>query len=59
MNTQLLIVHYKKKEQCDQRGQGQLSRAYRELVPVIHSSSTQLGFGAGFISEDVQLLMPL
>lgn len=28
VNTQLLIVHYKKKEQCDQRGHSQLGRGY-------------------------------
>lgn len=50
MNTQLLIVHYKKNEQCHQRGHGRLSCSYSELVPIIHSSNTQLGFGAGFIS---------
>lgn len=59
VNTQLLIVHYKKKEQCDQRGHSQLSCGYSEPAPIIHSSNTQLGFGAGFISEDVELLVPL
>lgn len=59
VNTQLLIVHNKKKEQCDQRGHSQLSCGYSEPAPIIHSSNTQLGFGAGFISEDVELLVPL
>lgn len=36
VNTQLLIVQYKKKEQCDQRGHSQLSRGYTE--PATHHS---------------------
>lgn len=59
VNTQLLIVQYKKKEQCDQRGHSQLSHGYSEPARIIHSSNTQLGFGAGFISEDTELLVPL
>lgn len=40
VNTQLLIVHYEKEEQCDQRAHSQLCHYYGELVPIIHSPNT-------------------